>query len=1234
MTPRWSAGSRRLPRITMSWRRFRRRRSTRTRCCVRIRGTAPQRAHRHAGWAPPALMLMAHRVGAQRAAPLHVFLPALCLLAGCSAASTPAPPPADGHLFTLLPPSYTGVRFENRLTDTHDLNVFTYRNYYNGGGVALGDLTGDGLPEIVLTSNLGGTRLYLNEGKFRFRDVTAEAGLHSRGWTTGVTLADVNGDGLLDIYVCHAGLDAKLRANELYINQGLDAHGVPTFVEQAAAYGVADSGYSTQAVFFDYDRDGDLDLFVINNSPRPVVSFELKNTRNVRDALGGDRLYRNDGGHFVDVSAAAGIYGSEIGLGLGVGVSDLNRDGWPDIYVAIDFFERDYLYINKGDGTFAERLEQEMPYISMSSMGLDIADVNNDGWPDVYVADMLPDDERRLKTTTSFENWHRLQDEVHNGFHYQFTRNMLHLNNGDGMFSDIGQMAGVARTDWSWSPLIADFDLEGYKDIYVTNGLAKDVTSQDYIAFLGNRQTMVEATRGARVDFQRLVDAMTSTKLPNYAFRNRGDSTFANASAAWGLDAPGFSNGAAYGDLDGDGAVDLVVNNVNQEAFVYRNNARTLTPNHYLQVRLEGAGANRFAIGAKVTLWSGGQQFFQEEEPTRGFQSSVDYVLTFGVGRRDTLDSVKVEWPDREGRVTVLNHVATNQRVTLRQCDAERPALGASLRQPSGHPPSRGPQRGPLLTDVTDAVALPFAHHENDFVDFDREPLIPKLLSTEGPMLVVADVNGDGLDDMFIGGAKGQAGKLLIQRSDGRFVSTNEKLFEADAVSEDVGALFFDADGDGHPDLYVVSGGSEFSPGSPALQDRLYLNDGRGTFRKAVGSLPPEDVSGSRAAAADYDGDGDLDLFVGGRVVPWRYGVDPPSMLLQNDGHGHFTNVTKRLAPELERVGMVTDAVWRDVDGDGRLDLVVVGEWMPITVFHNAGGGKLVRMTTPGLEKSEGWWNRIVAGDFTGHGRVDFIVGNLGLNTRFQASATEPVTMYVKDFDGNGVSDQIVSVYNHGTSYPIATRDEMIAALPSLKARYPRYADYAGQTVSDIFSPAELAGATFKQAHTFATTLVRNNGDGSFTLVPLARAAQLAPVYGILAGAVDGDGKTDLLLAGNFDGVQPDIGRMSAGYGLALSGDGAGGFTPARAARSGFVVPGQARDIQRVRTRRGDLYVVTRNNDRPLMFRASGGKRALAALGPDDDDPVGTPHAVDGRFGRVLQHLDRRDVAGRSEERR
>ncbi|MEO8561345.1 MAG: VCBS repeat-containing protein [bacterium] len=1096
-------------------------------------------------------------------------------------------PAVRNQLFTLLPSSATGVRFENRLPVTSAFNVFTYRNFLNGGGAAIGDLTGDGLPEIVLTSNTGGATLFRNRGKFAFDDITAASGIVSAtgSWTTGVALADVDGDGRLDIYLGKAGPgEPATRANELWINQGPDAAGVPHFKEMARQFGIADEGYTTQSAFLDYDGDGDLDLFVMNNSPRPANSFGLRNTRVEASDYGGGKLYRNDGGHFVNVTAAAGIYSPEMAFGLGLGVSDVNGDGRPDIYVANDFFERDYLYVNQGNGTFAEVLDKQMPVSSYYSMGLDVADVDNDGWPDVYTTDMLPEDDVRLKTTAQFEDWDVYQTKVRNGFHYQSMRNMLQHNNGNGTFSDIGQLAGVSQTDWSWSALIADLDLDGRKDIFVTNGIAMDLTSQDFVAFLGSAQTMRDVTNNgrSRADFTKLIGAMTRTRLPNYAFHNTSGARFANESTSWGLDTPSFSSGAAYGDLDGDGALDLVVNNIDQEAFVYRNNARTLHPdNHFLRVRLAGTGGNRFGVGARVTVYAGSELFMQEESPVRGFQSSVDYELNVGLGPHAMADSVRVRWPD--GRVSTLRAVASNRLVTVAQDSAQ------AAPSTTGTPPVK------WLTDVTTRTALDFVHHENDFVDFNREELIPKLLSTEGPMMAVADVNGDGLDDVYIGGAKEQAGRFFLQRRDGGFAASDDAVFAPDAISEDVGAVFFDANGDGKPDLYVVSGGSEYSDGAPALQDRLYLNDGRGHLRKSVNALPTESSSGSRVVAADYDGDGAIDLFVGGRVEPWRYGVDPKSLLLKNDGHGHFTNVTATLAPGLERVGMVTDAVWRDVNGDRRPDLVVVGEWMPITVFLNKGGGRLERTVMPGLERSNGWWNRIIAGDFTGHGRVDFIVGNLGDNGRLQASEREPATMYVKDFDNNGSFEQIISTFNGGKSYPLTLRDDLLRALPSMRQRFPTYKSYAGKTVQEIFTAVELEGAQVKQAYTFSSTLVRNDGGGRFTLVPLAREAQLAPVYGLLATDVDHDGHTDLLLAGNFDGFRPEIGRMAASYGLLMRGDGAGTFTPVRAPESGFFVPGQSRDIQRLRSSSGELYLVSRNNDRPLSFTPAAGGRQLAS---------------------------------------
>jgi hypothetical protein len=1118
---------------------------------------------------------------------LRYLVPALCL-AACTgneqkqetSRGRTAAPPVDSHLFSLLPSSYTGIQFENRLQETPDLNVFTYRNFYNGGGVAAGDLNGDGKPEVMLTSNQHGNRLYLNKGNFQFQDITAEAGVGGKGlWATGVTFADVNGDGLLDVYVCYGGnVAGKQRANELYINQGPNANGIPTFKEMAGEYGIDEDGPSTQAAFFDYDRDGNLDLFLVNNSFRPVSGAAARNIRNVRDPLGGQKLFHNDGnGHFTDVSANAGIYGSEIAFGLGVVVSDVNRDGWPDIYVSNDFDERDYLYINNHNGTFDERLDRALPYLSYFSMGLDIADVNNDGWPDIYTTDMLPADEYRLRTTSTFEGWESYQAKAKNGFHYQLMRNMLQLNNGNGTFSDIGQISGVSSTDWSWSALLADFDLDGNKDIYVTNGIAKDVTSQDYVAFLGSQRTIATATsKGKRADFMALTKAMTSTKLQHHAFRNKGDLSWDDETANWGLDEPSFGNGAAYVDLDGDGALDLVVNNTNDTAFVYRNNARSLRKeNHYLQVKLEGEGHNRFGVGARIAVESSRDTLYQEQSPTRGFESSVDYVLTFGLGKIDTVRSVTVTWAD--GRIGRVSNVVADQRITIKQSESTKPPFGLPA------PPRQ------LLADVSQRTSFPFVHQENDYVDFDRERLMPKLLSTEGPLMAVADVNGDGLDDVFIGGAKGQPSALLIQRQDRSFVKSNEQLLAQDSDAEDVGAVFLDANGDGHPDLYVSTGGSEFSEGSRALEDRLYLNDGKGAFRKAgAGALPPLAISGSRVAAVDFDGDGAIDLFVGGRSIPGRYGLDPQSVLLKNDGRGHFFDVTERVAPGLSHVGMVTDAIWKDVNGDGRPDLIIVGEWMPITIFQNAGGGKLVKRNVPGLEKSNGWWNRIIAGDFTGNGRVDFIVGNLGLNTRLKADGNQPVTMYVKDFARSGFVQQVISYYNKGKPYPLALRDDLIRSLPYLRGRYHDYKEYAQQTLTDVFPNKELDSAVVKNAYTFATTLVRNNGDGSFTMVPLPLQAQISPVYGILATDVDGDGRNDLLMAGNFDGLKPDIGMASSGYGVYLHGDGKGHFTPVRELESGFLVPGQARDIQRVRTRSGDIYVVSRNNDRPIIFRSAG----------------------------------------------
>ena len=1150
----------------------------------------------------------------------------LLLLSACSEKSPVIP---IDHLFTLLPENYTHLQFENRLVDETNFNVFKYRNYYNGGGVAIGDVNNDGLPDVYLTANHQPNKLFLNQGDFRFWDVTEQArvaGTHN--WSTGVCMVDINGDGRLDIYVCNSGnLKGDNRANELFVNQGNRKNGVPVFKEAAAEYGIDDKGFSTHAAFFDYDRDGDLDLYVLNNAFRALSTFDLsKNLRHERDPDGGgDRLYRNDpstgsgpstdpelvegsGRRFVDVSEEAGIYGSVIAFGLGVSVSDIDNDGWLDIYVANDFFERDYLYMNNHDGTFTEKLEEMIRHTSLSSMGADIADLNNDGLMDIFGTDMLPEADYRLKTTFTFEPFDFYQKKIAWGYYHQFSQNVLQLNNGFDpqgrmSFSEIGLFAGIAATDWSWGAIIADLNNDGLKDVFVSNGIFRDVTDQDYIAYLMQEENLRKMLQGERIDFPDLISKIPSTKLRNYAFRNNGDLTFTNHAKEWGLDTLSFSNGVAYGDLDGDGDNDLVINNVNQPAFVFRNEADSLTGNHFLKVKLAGEGMNAFAIGAKVTLKCANQQnFVLEQMPMRGFQSSVDYVLTFGLGEHGFVDSLIVDWPD--GSQGIMANVTANQTVILYQKDAGSRITHYALRFT--------PHTNSIFHEITETFPLPYRHVENEFNDFQREPLIPHKLSTEGPRIAKGDVNGDGLQDLYIGGAKESAGKLFIQTASGNFKSTNEQVFEAAKISEDVGAAFFDADGDGDIDLYVVSGGNEYSPQAPALLDRLYINNGRGDFTPSVNALPKFYDSGSCVAAGDFDGDGDTDLFVGSRSIPWEYGLTPTSYLLGNNGKGNFSIVTEKYAPELAHAGMVADAKWLDFNKDGKMDLVVVGEWMPVSLFQNTGHG-LVNVTEKvGLAKTNGWWNCVIVDDLNQDGQLDLVAGNLGKNSKIKASETEPASIYAADFDNNGLLESILCFYKLGKSYPLPLRPDLVSQLPYLNQKFPKHADYAGKQIADIFTERQLSKAVVKQAYTFATTVFYGNSGGKFLPQPLPTEAQFSPVYAIMAKDFDADGAKDLLLAGNFFGVNPQLGRYDASYGTLLTGshtatfksrhsndhaskshaetgNGAGSFTSIPMQSSGLFVTGQVRDMISLRYRnQQEVIIFARNDDRIQVYEMTG----------------------------------------------
>ncbi len=1100
--------------------------------------------------------------------PAAIIVSIIILSSSCNARKSDL---VQKPLFSLLDKKHTHIDFINQVEYTEEYNTYTYRNFYNGAGVGLGDFNNDGLPDIYFCGNQTGNKLYINKSNFVFEDVTEWAGVSCTGsWSTGVAIADVNGDGWSDIYVCKSGRpDSPNRSNELFINNG-DL----TFSEKAAEYGLANFGLSNHAAFFDYDRDGDLDCYLLNNSFQSVTEFDMKpRQREIPDTIGANKLFRNDNGHFIDVSAETGIYCSKIGFGLGVTVGDMNRDGWLDIYVSNDFFERDYLYINNKNGTFTECLEDQMSEISAGAMGADMADINNDGWPEIFATEMTPEGNARLKTKALFESWDSYQTKVRSGYYRQFARNVLQLNNRNNTFSEIGRLSGVSATDWSWGALIMDLDNDGWKDIFVANGIFKDLLDRDYLDIYSNPSIMRSMIKSEGSAILSLIDMIPSVKIPNYTFHNNGDLTFTNLSGSWGLNTPSFSNGAAYGDLDNDGDLDLVVNNVNMPPFICRNETESKMKANYLTVCLKGKEKNTAAIGANVTLYYGGKINYMELVPTRGFQSCVDNRLHFGLGESGSIDSIIVNWPD--GKCTILNEVAANQFLTLNERDASDNCLKISENVLST-----------VFHHIEKIDGLDFAHKENDFNDFERDRLLFQMLSNEGPHMAVADVNSDGFEDIYLGGAKDSPGALFLQDKQGHFKKTNEKLFEADRISEDTDCVFFDADSDGDPDLYVASGGNEFPESSSALLDRLYLNDGEGHFEKSGQILPAGKYEATSCVQpADYDNDGDIDLFVGIRFRPFSYGLPVNGYLLENDGHGNFLNMTGKQAPGLTGIGMITDMAWADVDNDNDLDMVIVGDWMPVKIFINNNGNFTDESERFGLSNTEGWWHTIAAKDLNGDGKMDFVLGNHGLNTFFKASSDKPVIMYVNDFDLNGSIEQIICTYNGDKSYPIAMKNDLVAQIPSLENKYQKFDDYKEATPEDIFPDDILNRSVKLNARIMESCLMINNGKGTFSLTPLPAEAQFSPVYSVAADDFDNDGTCDIIIGGNQCRAKPETGIYDAGYGLFLKGSQGGKWQSASFQISGFFTKGEIRDFGILNIKGSRIFVVARNNDNLQFYK-------------------------------------------------